>query len=78
MKRNMPQRKKQDYVNFIAAQAPRMSVASLKRLVRCIAEETKSAATKSAATKSAATKSAATKTNPAAPRVHFADDDGRR
>ena len=71
----MPQRKKQDYVDFIAAQAPRMSVASLKRLVRCIAEETKRPV---AATKSAATKSAAAKPTPAAPRVHFADDDGRR
>ena len=74
----MPQRKKQDYVDFIAAQAPRMSVASLKRLVRCIVEETKRPVAASAATKSAATKSAATKTEPAAPRVHFADDDGRR
>lgn len=71
----MPQRTKQDYVDFIAAQAPRMSVASLKRLVRCIADETKRPV---AATKSAGTKSAATKTKPPAPRVHFADDDGRR
>ena len=38
----MPQpKKKQDYVDFIAAHAPKMSVASLRRVARCIAEETR-------------------------------------
>jgi hypothetical protein len=32
--------RKQDYVDFIAARAPTMSVAALKRVVRCIHEET--------------------------------------
>jgi hypothetical protein len=32
--------RKQDYVDFIAARVPTMSVAALKRVVRCIHEET--------------------------------------
>ncbi len=64
----MPHRTKQDYVDFIAAQAPRMSVASLKRVARCVAEETK--ATK--ATKPPKPPAAQRETKPAPPRVHFA------
>ncbi len=32
--------RKQDYVDFISARVPTMSVAALKRVVRCIHEET--------------------------------------
>ena len=63
---NMPQQKKQDYVDFIAARAPRMSVASLKRVVRCIVEETKKPGVASKAPKVHSTKPA--------PRVHFEDE----
>ncbi len=62
----MPHRTKQDYVDFIAAQAPKMSVASLKRVARCVAEETK--ASKPPKPPAAAPR----ETKPAPPRVHFA------
>lgn len=63
----MPHRTKQNYVDFIAAHAPKMSVASLKRVARCVAEETK--ATK--ATKPPKPPVAPRETKPAPPRVHF-------
>ncbi len=74
----MPHRTKQDYVDFIAAHAPRMSVASLKRVARCVAEETK--ATKATKATPAASKPPKPpmvpqkpRTKPA-PRVHFEDE----
>ena len=54
--------RKQDYVDFIAARAPTMSVAALKRVVRCIHEET-----------TAKTKPKATNAPPPA-RVRFEDE----
>ena len=61
----MPHRTKQDYVDFIAARAPKMSVASLKRVARCVAEEAK-------APKPPKPPAAPRETKPAPPRVHFA------
>ncbi len=68
-RQRMPHRTKQDYVDFIAAHAPKMSVASLKRVARCVAEETKERAAVSKPPKPPA---AQRETKPAPPRVHFA------
>ena len=64
--------KKQDYVDFIAAQAPLMHVSSLKRVVRCIVEETRPKPTRP---RPAPTKPTAPPSKkPATARVHFQDE----
>lgn len=63
--------KKQDYVDFIAEQAPCMHVASLKRVVRCIVEETRPVRPAAKPTKPTV---APSKHKPATARVHFQDE----
>ena len=69
--------KKQDYVDFIAEQAPCMHVASLKRVVRCIVEETRPVRPVRPvrpAAKHTKPTVAPSKHKPATARVHFQDE----